>query len=117
VHFHYLEVQKDHVESAVKSFVELLDGIRDILLNEVAGKYLDSIESFVDAKGSIGKLSIYTTISDEFDNRKLRLASNFIDFKDELLKLSAIEKTFFPQNFPWCCDDIEAYRNVGNILN
>jgi len=89
VHFHYLEVQKDHVESAVKSFVELLDGIRDILLNEVAGKYLDSIESFVDAKGSIGKLSIYTTISDEFDNRKLGLASNFIDFKDELLKLSA----------------------------
>ena len=51
-------MQENHVDAAVDSFVELLTGVRDTILKEAAGKYLDSIESFVEANGSVGK-SLY----------------------------------------------------------
>lgn len=44
--------QERSIENAVTAFEDLLDNVRDTILNDASGKLLDSLESFVDTKGT-----------------------------------------------------------------
>merc|ERR1712048_452869 len=46
------DAQTEHVKEAVNAFEDLLDDIRDATLNVAAGKFLDSLESFVNTEGT-----------------------------------------------------------------
>lgn len=49
-----LFLENDHIEGATEKFLDLLASYRDTILNNVAGPFMDSIESFVDTHGLVG---------------------------------------------------------------
>ena len=54
-------LESEYVDKATEGLVDLLAGYRDAILNNAAGSYLDSLESFIDARGSVGIIRIYYT--------------------------------------------------------
>merc|ERR1712113_168480 len=60
-----------HLKAAVEAFENLLDNIRDSILMEAAGPYLDSIEGYIDAAGTVDfdeeERKVVKTIDDEGD--------------------------------------------------
>ena len=43
-----------NIETAVVGFVALLENVRDSVLKEAAGPFLDSTEQFIDSTGTVG---------------------------------------------------------------